>query len=151
DRRGERADHTVLDQEGAGKGAARRAENLQHNGVVNAAVMLGRNRSAKHEGANSEGDEGGEPNRVSDHTDDAIDRRQRFADMDWGNVWKPLGYHARQSFFLGLRQVDRGEPGLWRTLEGARRKYHGEIDAEPLPIDRAQIGDDGRDFTSEQI
>ncbi len=71
--------------------------------------------------------------------------------MNRRDVRKALGHRARQVFLLGRRQVNGGEMGLRRLLERSRRKHHGKVDAEPLPVDRAQIGDRGGDFAAEQV
>ena len=47
--------------------------------------------------------------------------------------------------------VDGGEVGLRRRFERARREHDREIDAEPRPIDLAQIGDARGDLAAEQV
>ncbi len=78
----------VLDQKRAGDGAARRTQNLEHDGIVDPAVMSRRDRSAEDEHAGAEGDEAGQPDRIPDHADDAVERGERLAHMDRGDIGK---------------------------------------------------------------
>ena len=38
-----------------------------------------------------------------------------------------------------------------RSAEGCGRKHHHEIDAEALPVDRAQVGDAGGEVAAEHV
>ncbi len=96
DRRGDEAEEAVLDGEDPGDVAARRAEHLQHHGVIDAPAVTRGDGAGQDQRAGEQGDRGGDADRGGDLLEDARDRVERVLDMDRGDVGELVG-DARSS------------------------------------------------------
>ena len=142
----------MLEQERRGDRAARRAEHLQHDGIVDPAVVAGGDRTAEHQDAGGERDQRYQVQRRTDRCDHSRHRGQTLAHRDRRDVRESFGDLPHQRVLaLPRRDIDRGEMGLRRGFERARREHDREIDPEPRPVDAAQIGDRRGDLAAEQV
>src|SRR5207244_937613 len=72
-----------------------------------------------------------------------------------GNRREGIGHCSEQGDLLvgraaaGIREG--GDMTVRRASEGGGREYHDEVDAEVLPIDRAQIGDRRGEVAAEDV
>ena len=117
-RRGE-AQYAVFQQECREKPPARRAQRLQHHGVVDARAVPGRQRAGQHEDAGDERHRARAADRDRELPDHVVDRVQRVLDPDARDI---------REFAPGRRQQ--------RALALiARAAGEGEGSARPAPSD----------------
>src|SRR5439155_26268209 len=86
--------------------------------------------------------------------DDRADGFQRLADPDAGDHREGVRYLPDDPGVAGGVRVGLGQGGdvaVRRALESVGREDQHEIDAEPLPVDVAQIADFGGDVAAEHV
>lgn len=148
---GGQSDQRELGEVGLGDVATRRAEHLEHDGVVDAPALAGGDRAGDDQDAGRQRHRGDRARRRAELADHPAHAVEQLAQPDRRDIGETLGDRARQRILVGRRGVDRGEIGLGRPLERAGREDDGEVDAQRRPVDDARIGDLGGDVAAQHI
>ena len=149
------AENGVFDQEHRGQAGSRRPEDLQDRRVGEPRAAVGGERAGEHQHRGQKRDAGCGADRQRELRHQRLDRFERVANPDAGDLREVMRHRAQKRDFL-VRTVARGQCGgdelaIRRALERIRRIDEDEIDREAAPVDLPEIGDLRCDVAPEHV